>query len=328
MFTHPTSILFFMTLITSILFTISTESWFMAWMGLEVNLMAFMPMFINKKNKYSTESALKYFLIQALASMLIITASCYLNTHSYFNLLLTTMLLLKSGAAPSHQWLPSVAEGANWPIFSILVTLQKVNPLILIFFTLKTNMSYYLIILYALTSAIIGSMGGLSQNSLRKIIAYSSITHTSWILSTLLCTSWVWLLYFLIYAFIVMSLVSILELSQMSTLNHLIILDKSYLSFIISMSMLSLSGLPPFTGFLPKLMAIQLLANTNQMFMILPLLMGTFISLFFYARLLLTALMLTSHSTITLSKFSKINFILLNINLAGLLLPPMAMIFL
>lgn len=290
--------------------------------------MSFIPILINKKNKYSVESALKYFLIQALASILIIIATCWVNTFSWLNLLITIRLLLKSGAAPSHQWLPAVVEGATWPVFSALITLQKINPLILIFFILKTNLSYYAIILYALISAIIGRVGGLSQNSLRKIITYSSIAHLSWILSTLLCTSWMWFLYFLIYSFIIISLVSILELSQIYTLNHLIVLDKSYLSLIISMSILSLGGLPPFTGFLPKLIAIQLLTNTSQIFIILPLLTGTFISLFFYARLLLTNLMLTSHSTITLQKFSKIRFTLLNINLIGLLAPPAAIIFL
>nr|DAZ91224.1 TPA_asm: ND2 [Gammarus fossarum] len=328
MLTHPAYILFSMTLITSVLFTVSAESWFMAWIGLEVNLLSFIPMFINKKNKYSAESAMKYFLIQALASMLIITSACWLNSYSYFNLLVTMSLLLKTGAAPSHQWLPAVAEGATWPIFSTLMTLQKVNPLVLIFFTLKTNMSYNAIMLYALASAFIGSIGGLSQNSLRKIFTYSSITHMSWILSTLLCTSWVWFIYFLIYTFIIISLISILELAQMSTLNHLLILDKSYLSLTISLSVLSLGGLPPLTGVLPKLMAIQLLTSTDQMFMILPLLIGTFTSLFFYIRLLLTNLMLTTHSAVTLHKLSKINFTLLNINLAGLLVPPLAMIFL
>nr|DAZ91250.1 TPA_asm: ND2 [Gammarus fossarum] len=328
MITHPASILFFMTFVASILYTISAESWLMAWIGLEVNLLSFIPMKKKKKNKYSAESALKYFLIQALASMLIITSACWLSSYSYFNLLVTMSLLLKSGAAPSHQWLPAVAEGATWPIFSILMTLQKVNPLVLIFFTLKTNMSYYAISLYALASAIIGSLAGLSQNSLRKIFTYSSIAHMSWILSTLLCTSWLWFIYFLIYTLIIISLVSILELAQMSTLNHLLTLDKSYLSFIISASILSLSGLPPFTGVLPKLMAIQLLAGTDQVFMILPLLTGTFVSLFFYTRLLLTNLMLTGHSMITLHKISKINFTLLNVNLAGLLVPTLVMVFL
>lgn len=121
---------------------------------------------------------------------------------------------------------------------------------------------------------------------------------------------------------------SILELAQISTLNHLLTLDKSYLSFIIRASILSLGGLPPLTGVLPKLMAIQLLAGTDQVFIILPLLTGTFVSLFFYTRLLLTNLILTGHSIITLHKISKINFTLLNVNLAGLLVPTLVIIFL
>nr|DAZ91263.1 TPA_asm: ND2 [Gammarus pulex] len=328
MLTHPTSILFFISLITSIAYTISTESWFMAWIGLEVNLLSFIPLILSKKNKYSTESALKYFLIQALGSLFIILATCLTTSTTWASLVIMMSLFLKTGAAPSHQWMPAVAEGISWPIFAILMTLQKVNPLILIFFLSKETTLHYIIILYSVTSAMIGAIGGLLQNSLRKILTYSSIAHLSWILSTLMCSSWIWLTYFLIYAFILISLIYIFELLQMSSLNHLISMNKSYLSFITSTSILSLAGLPPFTGFLPKFMALNQLINSEQAFILAPLLLGTFISLFFYVRLLLTNLLLTTHAPSTLHKTPKISYALMNMNLMGLLLPSLMIIFL
>jgi NADH:ubiquinone oxidoreductase subunit 2 (subunit N) len=65
--------------------------------------LSFIPLIINKKNKYSTESALKYFLIQALASILIIGSASLGGRHSITPLIITAALLLKMGAAPSHQ---------------------------------------------------------------------------------------------------------------------------------------------------------------------------------------------------------------------------------
>lgn len=328
MLIHPTSILFFVSLITSIAYTISTESWFIAWIGLEVNLLSFIPLILRKKNKYSTESALKYFLIQALGSLFIILATCLTTSTTWASLIIIIRLFLKTGAAPSHQWIPAVAEGISWPIFAILITLQKVNPLVLIFFLSKETTLHYVIILYSVISAIIGAIGGLLQNSLRKILTYSSIAHLSWILSTLICSSWIWLTYFLIYAFILISLIYIFELLQISSLNHLISINKSYLSFITSASILSLAGLPPFTGFLPKFIALTQLINSEQAFILAPLLIGTFISLFFYVRLLLTNLLLTTHAPSTLHKTPKISYTLININLIGLLLPTLMIIFL
>nr|YP_009478340.1 NADH dehydrogenase subunit 2 [Gammarus roeselii]AVP50045.1 NADH dehydrogenase subunit 2 [Gammarus roeselii] len=313
---------------SSIVITISANSWMGAWLGLEINLLSFIPLIISKKNKYSTESALKYFLIQALASILIIFSVNLVSMPTAVTLMLTTSLLLKSGAAPSHQWMPAVVEGLSWPLFAILTTLQKIGPLILVFFLLKYTITQKMVTLYATLSALVGSVGGLIQTSLRKIFAYSSITHLAWILGTLLCLSWGWLLYFTLYSLVMVSLISILNQTQLSTLNQLTTSNKSYTHLLLSMTMLSFSGLPPFTGFLPKLMAIQLLVSSHHSAMLPALLIGTFISLFFYVRLVLTSLMLAASSANNHHTPIKSNFTLVTINLIGLLVPPAYMVFL
>nr|YP_009339292.1 NADH dehydrogenase subunit 2 [Eulimnogammarus cyaneus]APL97182.1 NADH dehydrogenase subunit 2 [Eulimnogammarus cyaneus] len=327
MLLHPSTVLFYTTLLTSVVITTSTNSWFIAWVGLEINLLAFIPLVVNKKNKYSVESALKYFLIQSLASIFIILASATSSSHD-LSLLIVVMLLLKSGVAPSHQWMPAMVDGLSWPLFATLMTMQKMNPMILTFFLLKTDYIYMFIILYIIISSAVGALGGLTQTSLRKIIAYSSIAHLAWMLATLTMSSWLWLTYFIIYAFVLMSLTFLLNHTQMTTLNHVSNMNKSYLSFIIAVSILSLGGLPPFTGFLGKLLAVQQLAATPESFLLIPLLASAYLSLFFYARIMLTTLVLSASSSNSLNKIKETNSNLLTANLIGLLLPTVCMILL
>nr|DAZ91346.1 TPA_asm: ND2 [Gammarus chevreuxi] len=328
MLIHPAFSLFLLSLTTSVIITVSANSWFVAWVGLEVNLLSFIPLMLEKKNKYSAESALKYFLIQALASILIIVSISYSEKSYLTSLMVLLALLIKSGAAPSHQWMPALVDGLSWPLMVLLMTLQKMNPLILIFFLAKTDLAHKIMALYATSSALIGALGGLSQTSLRKIIAYSSIAHLSWILATLLLNSWAWLVYFAFYAFVLISLISVLTQSQSSTLTHITTMNSSYLSFITAACALSLGGLPPFTGFLPKFMIAQQLVYSDFAILLAPLLTGTFISLFFYARVLLTSLVLASSSTSTSKTPSEVNSTLLNFNLVGLLLPSLCVIYL
>lgn len=105
-------------------------------------------------------------------------------------------------------------------------------------------------------------------------------------------------------------------------------MNKSYLSLIIAVSVLSLGGLPPFTGFLGKLVAVQQLVATPERFLLIPLLASAYLTLFFYARILLTSLILSSSSSSIPNKPKETNSNLLTANLIGLLLPTACIILL
>lgn len=310
----------------SLLVVVSANSWFIAWLGLEINLLSFIPLILFKKNKYSTESALKYFLVQALASVVIITATS-LNVLSDLSTVAISMAVFtKIGAAPSHQWMPAMVDGLSWGLVAVLITLQKVNPFVLIFFLSKNDQIYKIIFAYITLSALVGSIGGLTQTSLRKISAYSSITHISWLLASILCGSWAWASYFMVYALVLISFISLINKTQSSDLNHITTINKSYQSFIIAASVLSLGGLPPFTGFLPKFLIVTQLRQRSQLILALPLLTGTFISLFFYARVLLTSLLLSRTASNSGLSFKRQTSGLLYFNIAGLLVPSACII--
>nr|YP_010223330.1 NADH dehydrogenase subunit 2 [Macrohectopus branickii]UCL27462.1 NADH dehydrogenase subunit 2 [Macrohectopus branickii] len=323
MMIHPAGWLFFGALTSSLFITASASSWFVAWLGLELNLLSFVPLML-KKN--SVEPSLKYFLAQALASIMIISAISLAPSSMVSLMVICLALLLKSGAAPSHQWLPGIVEGLSWPLIAVLLTIQKMNPLIIIFFVLKAPGLAAVLPVYIVSSAFVGSIGGLNQTSLRKIMAYSAISHMSWLLAALLCNSWIWLVYFTAYTLVLVCLVSLLSHSQLMSLNNLTTMNKSYLSFMTSLSIMSLGGLPPFTGFVPKFMLLPYLASSPWSVLLVPLLASTFISLFFYARLLMASLVLSGVSHSSGISPNKMDLSLAFINLAGLVLPPFAVL--
>nr|QGT77348.1 NADH dehydrogenase subunit 2 [Potamiscus yongshengensis] len=291
----PATTPFFFTLLLGILLSISSSSWFNIWVGLELNMMSFIPLITIKMNPYFSESALKYFLIQALASTLFIMASCLLFS---FPLLSSTLLLmslfLKLGSAPLHFWFPQVMSGLTWPQAILLMTVQKIGPMVLISYLANSPTSLQMISLSAMLSALIGALGGLNSMHLRKIMAFSSINHMSWMLMSLAMSDMFWCTYFLFYTFISISIMILFNLTQAFTLSDLMKFNQINMiySLLLPLNLLSLGGLPPFTGFIPKWMLIQLLIDNKLYFPLFFFLLSALITLYFYLRIIIFFLLL------------------------------------
>nr|YP_010952683.1 NADH dehydrogenase subunit 2 [Tetralia glaberrima]YP_010952852.1 NADH dehydrogenase subunit 2 [Tetralia nigrolineata]WMQ53103.1 NADH dehydrogenase subunit 2 [Tetralia glaberrima]WMQ53272.1 NADH dehydrogenase subunit 2 [Tetralia nigrolineata] len=281
--------IFFLTLILGTILSISSSSWFGAWIGLELNLMSFIPLISIKMNYYFSEAALKYFLIQALASTIIISSSCLIlfsHLTPYFLILMS--LLLKLGAAPFHFWFPQVMEGLSWLQAIILMTIQKFAPMYLISYMVSDSMFLHFTLMSATMSAIVGALSGLNTLKLRKLMAFSSINHMSWMLVAMSLNQTMWLMYFIFYSVISISVIAmffVLQIYNMSDLLNFKI-SKSLFMLSIPMSLLSLGGLPPFSGFIPKWMMIQIMLNNNMVLILLFLLMSSLTTLYFYLRML------------------------------------------
>lgn len=273
---------------------------------------------------------MKYFLVQALASsifffsiILLMISNNLIRERVYsrsFNLIiLNSSLLLKMGAAPFHFWFPEIIEGLRWINSLILITWQKIAPIILLSYSLKTTR----IILFIIAScSIVGRIGGLNQTSLRKIIAFSSINHIGWIIASFLKNEIIWLIYFAIYSIIsstiilLMNSFKVFHLKQIFTLINGNILVK--FRFIINL--LSLGGLPPFLGFFPKWIIIQHL-RTNYRLILLIIIIMTLITLFFYLRIAYTSLVI-NHNEMnfikTKTNVSKSNMFISFMSIIGL----------
>nr|YP_010579376.1 NADH dehydrogenase subunit 2 [Thalamita integra]UEV85608.1 NADH dehydrogenase subunit 2 [Thalamita integra] len=302
--TFPISyLLFFSTLLTGTILSISSTSWFGAWLGLELNLLSFIPLITTKLCPFLAESAIKYFLIQALASTILIMSSSmqmYIPDLSYTLILLS--LMIKLGAAPVHFWFPQVIEGLSWPQAFILLSIQKIAPMFLISYLTFTPLLTSIITSMALASSMIGALGGLNVMKLRKLMAFSSINHMSWMLIAMSINDMMWLVYFSFYFFISGSVTILLYTTQSYSISDILNQNKKGMIFnlLIPMSLLSLGGLPPFLGFIPKWIMIQLFSSNMMVFSLLVLLFSSLITLYFYLRLF-TPMILLSFSSLSLT---------------------------
>nr|YP_002808496.1 NADH dehydrogenase subunit 2 [Scylla tranquebarica]ACO07203.1 NADH dehydrogenase subunit 2 [Scylla tranquebarica] len=329
--TFPISyFLFFCTLLTGTFLSISSSSWFGAWIGLELNLLSFIPLIAIKLCPYSTEAAIKYFLIQALAStILVMSSSMYMFSNNFSYILITLSLLLKLGAAPLHFWFPQVIEGLTWPQAFILLTIQKLAPMFLISYLTYSSNLIFLIMFAAILSSLIGALGGLNVTKLRKLMAFSSINHMSWMLIAMTVNDMMWLTYFLFYSFISSSVVILLYSTQTYSISALMNQNKnnSLLNLLLPLNLLSLGGLPPFMGFSPKWVMIQLLSSKMMIFPLSIILFSSLITLYFYLRIFIPMILLSFPSFSSLLKIKSLwNFsssltIITFINMFGLCFP-------
>nr|YP_010715725.1 NADH dehydrogenase subunit 2 [Hermya beelzebul]WDE73952.1 NADH dehydrogenase subunit 2 [Hermya beelzebul] len=286
MMNNSSKIMFLNILIMGTLITISANSWLSAWMGLEINLLSFIPLMSDNK-LMSTESSLKYFLTQALASSIFLFAVILLlmnlNTNYLMTMMIFSSLLLKMGSAPFHFWFPNVMEGLSWFNGFILMTWQKIAPLMLISYIIIKP----LMMISIFMSSLIGAIGGLNQTSLRKLMAYSSINHLSWMLISMYNSNTLWMTYMLFYLFLNFIMIFTFYTYKMSHINQLfsLLFNSKMLIFFLMINLLSLGGLPPFLGFMPKWFVIQSLSENNQLMLLLFMILMTLITLYFYLRL-------------------------------------------
>nr|QZK21948.1 NADH dehydrogenase subunit 2 [Amitermes sp. QLD_096] len=299
---NSTKVLLLITLVSGMLVSVSSNSWLGAWMGLEINLMSFIPLMSNVKNMYNTEASLKYFIVQVLASATLLfmvvmkTLTEDLFTFEgtmYTPMIICTPLLLKSGAAPFHWWFPGVMEGLSWENCALLMTVQKAAPLMLMSYLIDINAFTLSIILM---STIVGAIGGMNQTSMRKILTYSSINHTGWMLIALTTSENLWMVYFVIYSTLALTVVSAIKLSGVSFINQTMMTNKEtkLMKFMMFTSLLSLGGLPPFLGFLPKWIVIQAMIANNMTPLATIVVVTSLITLYYYLKISYSSFMILS----------------------------------
>nr|YP_007625537.1 NADH dehydrogenase subunit 2 [Spalacopus cyanus]ADK72611.1 NADH dehydrogenase subunit 2 [Spalacopus cyanus] len=285
------------TLIMGTLITLISSHWLLMWIGLEMNMLAMIPILMNKSNPRSTEPATKYFLTQATASMILLLSiiltmmysgqwSIFYSNNTVISLILTTSLIMKLGLAPFHFWVTEVTQGTSLLTGMVLLTWQKIAPLSILLQNFST-INQPLILISAILSTLLGGWGGLNQTQLRKILAYSSIAHMGWMMVILHYNPSVSLLNLVIYIMLTTSMFSILHTNNNSTtltLSHMWNTSPPT-TIIILMNLMSLGGLPPLTGFAPKWIIIQEMIKNNNITIPTIMAMMALINLYFYMRL-------------------------------------------
>nr|YP_010327064.1 NADH dehydrogenase subunit 2 [Acronicta rumicis]UNP54329.1 NADH dehydrogenase subunit 2 [Acronicta rumicis]WBK14693.1 NADH dehydrogenase subunit 2 [Acronicta rumicis] len=283
-------ILFFSTLIS-----ISSNSWFGCWIGLEINLLSFIPLISNSNNLMSTEASLKYFLTQSIASinflftiLIKMTLMKNFETNNMISIMINSSLLMKMGSTPFHFWFPNIVEGLSWFNNFILMTWQKITPIVLLSYYFNKNF----ILIIMIMNIIVGAISGLNQTSLRKLMAFSSINNLGWMLASMMISETLWLFYFIFYSFMISIMCFLFYILNLYFINQLFINNMNFFIKInLLINFLSLGGLPPFIGFFPKWMVINFLINNNMYLLTFIFIMMSLIMLFFYIRISYSSLM-------------------------------------
>nr|AML26463.1 NADH dehydrogenase subunit 2 [Staphylinidae sp. BMNH 1274656] len=316
---------FYLILMSSISITISSYSWLMMWIALEINMLSIIPLMNYSKNMFMTESSLKYFIVQSMASSLLLLSIIMMTMNNSYNisLLMNSALLIKMGSAPFHYWFPEVMEGQKWSMVFNLLTIQKISPIMLLNYNM--NMPYFMMIIIIL-NMLVSMFMGLNQVSMRKILTFSSINHIGWMIAAILFMKTIWMMYFIVYTFMLLNLILIFNKFNIYYVKQLIKINlPPFFKMILMFNFFSMGGLPPFLGFLPKWLTIQSLTMNNSIFLMNLMVILTLFTLFYYIRLTMSSMMFMKTSNNYIAKFNKFIIFMNFINLS--ILPIIFMIY-
>ncbi len=305
MWLSPSLFLIIISIVTRMCFVISSPSLFISWIGLELNTLAFLPLLLSKKSKLAREASIKYFLTQTLASVLILVGGLWFLTlvRGLGTIALLLGLRIKLGAAPFHRWVLSIAEASGWvPLFTLL-TIQKINPLIVLWIFCHLRIAFFYIVV--LSSLIMGGLAGLTQTRIRSILTFSSINHVGWLITALRFSFGVGVYYFFIYLLTLLCSIIIFHIFNVSHINQLSLLSfKPSSQILLFFALLSLGGLPPFLGFLPKWIILQLTVSYSLFLVGGVIICMSLVVLFFYLRLIFSSFMMGGVNLTTLNNDS------------------------
>jgi NADH-quinone oxidoreductase subunit N len=318
--------------VVGMLLLCSTYNLILLYLAIELQSLSFYILAGSKRNSpISTEAALKYFILGAIGSGLIlygisiiygISGSVNLGniflliTHinqfeylafliSFFYglLFLSTGLLFKLGAAPFHAWLPDVYEGSPKHITLFFTTLPKITLICLLlrlFLDIGEDISIFFSSFFyfcSVSSIFIGSLVALQQKKIKRLLAYSSISHIGFILIGFTVCSFksiefilFYLVIYIIMSFNIWSIFLAVKLKNkpLKYLTSCTNFSKinPVLSTLIILNLFSLAGIPPLAGFFSKVFILFLAIENSFIGLATLAVIISVVSAFYYLRLI------------------------------------------
>nr|AAL60097.1 NADH dehydrogenase subunit 2 [Draco mindanensis] len=298
---------------TGTIITMSSHHWLTAWAGLELNTLAILPIISKTKHPRAIEAATKYFLTQAVASCLLLSSSMVnawqtgswdilQMTNKLASTTMTIALAMKAGAVPLHFWLPEVMQGSTLFTTMLISTWQKVAPMALLY-SISNHTQPTITITLGMLSTMFGGWGGINQTQLRKMMAYSSIANLGWALIVISFEPNLFTISIMMYILMMMPTFPLLAMTATKTLQNL---STSWTTSPIGTTtlmilLLSIAGLPPLTGFLPKLLILNELVSQNLTPIATITAITSLLNLVFYLRTAYMTTLLTSPGSATSS---------------------------
>ena len=303
---------------------ISSNDLILFYIGLELQSLAlYVLASFNRDNILSSEAGLKYFVLSALSSGLLLYGCSLIYGFSgstNFNLIaeninqssyglifamvfIITALAFKISAVPFHMWAPDVYEGSPTSVTIFFATLPKIAALtvfirILYVPFLNTIDQWQVIIVFlSIASMLFGAIAAIGQKNLKRLIAYSSIGHMGYALAGVstgtnqgIQSS---ISYISIYLFMNLAFFSCLFMLRrdekyFENIEDLSGLSKNHplLSFSFLIVLFSLAGIPPLAGFFAKFYIFSAVIEESMYFLAITGLLSTVIAAFYYLRLI------------------------------------------
>ena len=310
--------------ILGMMIMISSNDLIVFYMGLELQSLAlYVLASFNRDNLLSTESGLKYFVLSALSSGLllygcsltygfsestnfdqILINSTEFNYGTTFGIVFILVgLAFKISAVPFHMWAPDVYQGSPTSVtlfFAILPKIAALSVFIKFLYTPFANMNdqwQTIIVFISIASMIFGAVAAIGQKNLKRLIAYSSISHMGYALAGLATVSNQGIQSSITY----ISIYLVMNLAFFSCLFMLKRNDKYYeniedlsglskkhpiLSFSLLIVLFSLAGIPPLAGFFAKFYVFVAVIKQSMYFLAIVGLLATVVAAFYYLRII------------------------------------------
>ena len=295
------------------------------YIGLEMNSLAayVLAAFLTKDDR-SGEAGLKYFVLGALASGILLFGMSlvygFAGTTSFAGIqaafagematgaifgvvFVLAGLAFKISAVPFHMWTPDVYEGAPTPVTTFFATAPKVAALTLTMrialdaFGSQAAVWQQIVIFVALASIVVGALGAIGQDNIKRLLAYSSINNVGFMLIGLAAATPSGASAMLVYLFIyvamsVGSFVAVLMLRDAEG-NHVeriadlsgLSQHRKVLSACIAMLMFSLAGIPPLFGFWGKFVVFQAAVEADMIALAAIGIAASVIGAFYYIKI-------------------------------------------
>lgn len=319
----------FLSALLGLMIMVSAMNMVILYAGLELlSLSLYGLVAINKHDIKSTEAAMKYFILGSLASGLLLYGISFIYGATNGSLQLKDIfqyiahvktvdnpilifalvfiiagLMFKLGLAPFHMWVPDVYDGSMLIVTTFIGTVTKLAGLIFTLrflvgaFSLLSDYWSYMLIVLAICSLFIGNIVAIAQSNIKRMLAYSTISHMGFIALGLMTISVEGLgaIIFYIITYTIISLAGFGVLILLSrkgfecdNISDLKALSKNQPVYagIFAIVMLSLAGLPPFVGFFAKFRVLSALIQVGYIKIAIYVVIMSLIGAFYYLRII------------------------------------------
>uniref|UniRef100_UPI00300196A2 NADH dehydrogenase subunit 2 n=1 Tax=Limassolla dispunctata TaxID=3019670 RepID=UPI00300196A2 len=284
-------VLFLIMLNIGVMISISSNNWILIWCGLEISMISFMPLFVSNKI-ITAESAIKYFIVQSVSSSMLMLGMLIMIMKGEYNYdyMIKSSLLMKMGVAPFHNWILTVIEGLDLKMTFIMLTINKVTPITIMSYT-NSNL-----ILLSSINLVMASILSMNQNSIKKLITYSSMFNMSLMLM-IIKMNLMWILYLMNYSILLAMMVLLMNKMKVMYINQVIMIDNKMINkMLVWTIMLSMGGMPPLMGFSIKYMVMQIMVDNNMYVPMFILITTSLVMMVVYLRMTFISIMSSSLS--------------------------------